>query len=88
MRRFMSDLETTNDIKDCRVWLAGIAEIPEDHTTSPAVVKFNNLEGLMNYIEEQKEKVEIYFHNYVSCCYAEAMPCPIMVWLCSVWFSL
>ena len=63
MRRFMSDLETTNDIKDCRVWLAGIAEIPEDHTTSPAVVKFNNLEGLMNYIEEQKEKVEIYFHN-------------------------
>ena len=63
MLRFVADLETNNNVKNCRVWASGIAEIPAQYTTSPMVHHWNNLEGLMNFLSSQEVTHEVYFHN-------------------------
>lgn len=63
MLRFVADLETNNNRDNCRVWAAGIAEIPAHYTTSPAVYHWNNLEGLMEFLSKQETTHEVYFHN-------------------------
>lgn len=63
MIRFVADLETNNNVKDCRVWASGIAEIPAHYTTSPMVRHWNNLEGLMEFLASQEKTHEVYFHN-------------------------
>lgn len=63
MLRFVADLETNNNENNCRVWAAGIAEIPAYYTTSPQVRHWNNLEGLMTFLASQEVSHEVYFHN-------------------------
>ena len=63
MLRFVADLETTNNVNDCRVWASGVAEVPAEYTTSPLVRHWNNLEGLMEFLMSQEKTHEVYFHN-------------------------
>ena len=63
MLRFVADLETNNNVNDCRVWAAGIAEVPAQYTTSPMVRHWNNLGGLMEFLSSQEVTHEVYFHN-------------------------
>lgn len=63
MLRFVADLETNNNVNDCRVWAAGIAEVPAQYTTSPMVRHWNNLDGLMEFLSSQEVTHEVYFHN-------------------------
>jgi len=59
MRRFTCDFETTTDPNDCRVWAYALCEIgnPDNFMYG------NTIDGLMDWCQDQKDNVVLYFHN-------------------------
>lgn len=59
MRRFTCDFETTTDENDCRVWAYALCEIGK-----PSNFLYGNcIDDLMEWCKDQKDNVELYFHN-------------------------
>ena len=63
MLRFVADFETNNHAEDCRVWGAGIAEIPATQHGSVNVTHFNNMNDFLSFLSNQEKTHEVYFHN-------------------------
>lgn len=63
MLRFAADFETNNHAEDCRVWGAGIAEIPATQYGEVNVEHFNSIDLFLNFLSKQEKTHEVYFHN-------------------------
>ena len=59
MRRFTCDFETTTDPDDCRVWAYALCQIGKPDN----FLYGNSIEGLMEWCQNQKDNVDLYFHN-------------------------
>lgn len=59
MRRFTCDFETTTDENDCRVWAYALCEIEKPEN----FIYGNCIDDLINWCREQKDNVDLYFHN-------------------------
>lgn len=59
MRKFCCDFETTTDPNDCRVWAYALCEI--GHPSN--FLYGNSIDDLMAWCEDQKDNVDLYFHN-------------------------
>lgn len=53
-----ADFETTNDAKDCRVWLACIYDIEKEKE-----YYFNDIKTFLEYFEKSKKNYKVYFNN-------------------------
>lgn len=56
---FSADFETTTDPNDCRVWAIGLFEI----FSKDNFIYSNNIDYLFEFLNNQKEKTVLYFHN-------------------------
>ena len=56
---FSADFETTTDPNDCRVWAVGLFEI----FSKDNFIYSNNIDYLFEFLNNQKEKTVLYFHN-------------------------
>lgn len=63
MLRYVADFETNNHAEDCRVWGAGIAEIPATQHGTVNVQHFNNMKDFLSFLSNQEKTHEVYFHN-------------------------
>ena len=63
MLRYVADFETNNHAEACRVWGAGIAEIPATQHGTVNVQHFNNMKDFLSFLSNQEKTHEVYFHN-------------------------
>lgn len=58
-RKFACDFETTTDPNDCRVWAYALCEIGNPDN----FIYGNSIYELMDWCSNQKDNVDLYFHN-------------------------